>query len=331
MRLCFGTFATVLNLCCSNISQTALIARIVNIIDPNSRYTGIDLTGDRPAIHRLLSCKINFVLSNGNSTEIPALEIIVEDFSNKIAPLIDADKKAYVIITLLKIIQNDKYINFNGKDNFEKYFAISKYQLLLQENFLFSDFLSKILLYTTCSNVENRVGETYVKTLTEDYINNLVKPYAYEYHWNETTQTLTLLFMKYFNIFNQAILDYQINVFIEEIDPSNYMNLKWIENGNAFIKNIINKLLIPYSSDSIELTSFMLIQIQKFIRTLDKYIEYVGYNMRPITESPDIFVPIHRDENIKWAMHFEKETKNYRQQLIDLYQNIYHHMLFAPD
>ena len=38
--------------------------KIINIIDSSSRYIGVDFAGDGPAINRLLSCKIDFILSD---------------------------------------------------------------------------------------------------------------------------------------------------------------------------------------------------------------------------------------------------------------------------
>ena len=45
--------------------------------------------------------------------------------------------------------------------------------------------------------------------------------------------------------------------------------------------------------------------------------------MRPIVEKPDIFVPLYRDENVKWAVEHKKNTEAYRQKLGFIYQEIY--------
>lgn len=42
-----------------------------------------------------------------------------------------------------------------------------------------------------------------------------------------------------------------------------------------------------------------------------------------IVEKPDIFVPLYRDENVKWAVEHKKNTEAYRQKLGFIYQEIY--------
>lgn len=151
----------------------------------------------------------------------------------------------------------------------------------------------------------------------------------HEYRWNESTQTLTLSFLEIFQKFEKAITDYRIADFIEKVDPTNYMDASWIDYCSAFIKDTEKNIWVPYTSNNSDPIGFTLSEIQNFVQTLNEYLDYMGYRMRPIVEHPDTLVPLYRDENAKWASDFRKETIDYRRQLIDIYQKIYYHMLFS--
>ena len=343
MRLCFGTFATVLNLCRHNILQATLIARIVACIDPGNSSIiknwleireqvedygtiTVKIEGNEQTISKLLACKTNFVFAEREDAKIPTQDTIIKRFETLVAPFIHEDKKAKIILTLLNLIKEDKSLDFEKKENFNKYLGMGKQHLLYQTEFTFSDFMGRILLYTVCSNIDNRVGKEYVKDITNDYIDNIVKPYAYGYQWNTSSQTLKLSFMEIFIIFRQAILNYQLEYFIEEVDPTVHVNINNLEKCDDFLKFTETNIWIPFRQESI---CWILQKVQSFGQTLQDYTKYLGTNIRPIAENPSFFVPLFRDENPKWSLNFEKETKNYRQQLIDIYQEIYRHMLFA--
>lgn len=343
MRLCFGTFTTVLNLCRQNILQATLIARIVACVDPSNssiikNYLEIreqveicgtiagKIDGNEQAISKLLACKTNFVFADREDAKIPTQNTIIKRFETLVTPFIDEDKKAKIILTLLNIIKKDNFLDFEKKETFKKYLGMGKQDLLHQSEFIFSDFMGRILLYTACGNINNKVGNEYVKDITNDYIDNIAKPYVYEYHWNTLSQTLTLSFMKIFNIFQQALQDYQLHFFIEEVDPTNYMNINNLEKCDEFLEFTKMNIWLPFGQESI---CWMLKKIQDFAQTLQDYTIYLGNNTRPIAEKPSVFVPLFRDENPKWALSFKNKTMNYRQQIISIYQEIYKHMLFA--
>lgn len=330
MILCFGTFASVLNCCRQHTLQAPFIAKIINIIDSSSRYIGVDFAGDGPAINRLLSCKIDFILSDGVITKVPEQEDVIKRFENEIDPFIDEDNKAKIILTLLDIIRKDKSLDFDKRENLKKYIGFYKEQLLQQNEFVFSDFLGKILLYTICGNVSNKAGITCVKDITLDYINAISKPYVFEFQWDLDMQTLTLQFAKIFNIFNQAFTDYQIDYFILKIDPTNMMNFNWIEKCEKFIEYIRDNIYIPFSPSTTMNSGFMLTKTQQFAQTLNDYLKYLSLSMRPISDTKTYTaVPLFRDENPRWAINFANEVETYRKQLISIYEEIYNHMLFA--
>ena len=92
MKLCFGTFIKILDLCKCNITQEELIAEIVKIVDdPNSRY----ITG-KEALSKLKNCKIDYVFYSGNCNSIPPVNVIIQGIREKVAHYIGEDKKATV-------------------------------------------------------------------------------------------------------------------------------------------------------------------------------------------------------------------------------------------
>ncbi|WP_304975252.1 hypothetical protein [uncultured Acetatifactor sp.] len=283
------------------------------------------MAGDGPAITKLLSCKIAFVLSYGDTINIPEQDYIARQLEISVSPFIDEDMKCKVVIALLDIIRRDEYIDFEKKESFQNYLGFEKQQLLQQSDFVFCDFLAKILLYTICGNVNNKVGAQYAKTITADYINAIARPYLYEYKWNSATHTVTLLYIKIFLIFNNAMINNQIDNFICKIDPTNMMNFSWVETCEIFLNDTKKNIWAPFAWGTLGWT---LQKIQEFAQTLDDYTHYLGLNMRPIAEHPDILVPIFRDEQPQSAMQFSNSVGDYRHQLISIYTELYEHMPF---
>lgn len=77
-----------------------------------------------------------------------------------------------------------------------------------------------------------------------------------------------------------------------------------------FIEFIKEQIWIPFAPKLEVKTGRMLKMIQQFVQTLDDYTGYLGCNMRPIVEKPDIFVPLYRDENVKWAVEHKKKYRS---------------------
>jgi hypothetical protein len=55
---------------------------------------------------------------------------------------------------------------------------------------------------------------------------------------------------------------------------------------------------------------------------VNKLLSDVVLPIQPTYYVKDIFVPLHRDENVKWAMAFQHSTVEYRRKIICLYQEI---------
>lgn len=341
MRLCFGTFASILNCCRQEniITQASFISKLVGIVDSKSRYRGYDhsLSGDGPSIKKLLSCEINFVLSGGKDTKIPCQDTIIKNFQANIVPYIDEDKNAGIIISLLSIIQNDDSIDLEKRETFKKYFGFDKQQLLHQSKFIFSDFLSRILLYTICGKIDNRIGKEYVKLINKNYISDIIHLYNYEYQWNQSTQTLTLSFVEMFNIFSIALRDYSIKYFITEFTPLISADLLWTRTHNRelmtqcrnFCEFINANIIIPFGPDPKPGITYT--KIHQFTEALVRYASdlSMSYSLECITPRGDIFnvFSFEKQENsIKYnLMQMEKSHK----ELITIYQELCDHMFFS--
>lgn len=343
MRLCFGTFARVLNCCRQNIIQSQLIARVVMCIDPQNSSiisnwskvkkqledSGIiteEFECNEPAISKLLSCRKNFIFSDGENADIPTQSIVINRFETLVSPFIDSDKKAKVILGLLDIIQKDECLDSETKENFKKYLGMDKKRLLRQREFIFSGFLGQVLLYTVCGKVDNRVGAGYVKTITPDYIDNATEPYMYDCHWDAFTQTLTLSFVEMYDILKQAMRSYQVGAFIEKIDPTVKLDIRWVEKCEGFLGFIKDRICIPFGQDSANTKGKTLQMIEQLAQTLDEYTQYLGVHMRPIAEDIETMVPIYRDEKLEWYMDFIEKSNHYRQKICSICQEISLHV-----
>lgn len=322
LRLCFGTFIVILDLCKYNITQEKLIAEIVRIIDPNSRYTK-----DRTASNKLKKCQINFVFSQAYFNDVPSIDSVKESMKNNVIPFIDESKIATLILSLLYIIQNESKNRILKEEYFKKFFSVDSNQLLTEKEFVFSEFLGKILLYTLYSGIDNKIGSDCIKFITEDFINAKISPYIEDCQWISPTETLVLLFRKEFTLFNEALENYAVRKFIEETDPTNQINDECLENCENFLVYIRDNIWVPFGQNSI---GKMLQMIQNFSKTLNDYTTYLGKNMIPFSGNPSVFIPRHRDENPRWAMNFEKTVYDYRQQLVTIYDKACKYMLFEP-
>lgn len=194
MRLCFGTFARVLQLCKLDvISDPRLAGTMTRTIDPNCEYIKSE---NATSVHRLLNCTGN--LSPGNITDggtgvirrpgrsISSVLLLAPradrtDLSRKFADdvigLLDENKKLNAVLALLNIIQRDEVIDDDSasgkKRSFEKYVGTTKNALLSQSDYVLSDLLAGIFLYTVAAGVVNTVGRESIAELTLEYLEGL--------------------------------------------------------------------------------------------------------------------------------------------------------------
>lgn len=194
MRLCFGTFAHVLQLCkLKTVSDPILVGTMTRTIDPDCQYINRD---NATAVSRLLKCTGN--LSSGNIenygigvTKKPGESLsrvlqlaptadtsqIRQVFSEMVVSLLSVDMHMQIVLALLDIVEQDTTLDdgsANGKKlSFEKYVGTTKNDLLMQSEYDLSDLLAVLFHYTVAAGVTNTIGRECVKSITLDYINSL--------------------------------------------------------------------------------------------------------------------------------------------------------------
>lgn len=148
------------------------------------------------SVHRLLNCTGN--LSPGNVTDsgtnvmrrpgssisqvlilVPRVDRIVlsKKFADDVVGLLDENKKLNAVLALLDIIQRDEVIDdvstSGKKRSFDKYVGTTKNALLSQSEYVLSDLLAGIFLYTVAAGVVNTVGKESIVELTSEYIEGI--------------------------------------------------------------------------------------------------------------------------------------------------------------
>lgn len=196
-RLCFGTFARVLKLCkLAVVTDPRLVGTMTRTIDPQCQYI---LSENATSVHRLLNCTGNLSPGNimeggvgvirrpGNSISNILLmapkanrDDLVRKFAENVVCLLNEDKKLQAVLALLDIIEKDTILDDDSaegkKTSFEKYVGTTKNALLSQSEYVLSDLLAGIFLYTVAAGVVNSVGRETVQSITPEYLNDLGNP-----------------------------------------------------------------------------------------------------------------------------------------------------------
>lgn len=163
-----------------------LVSTMTKTVDPNSKY---DEAGDS-TISRLLNCQTDFADRTENlskedskrkrlgkivsSARDAKIENVIKEFENAVIVLLRMDKKEQIILALLDIIEKDATINNKHEVGFKKYFGKTKKDQLSQDEYVLSDFLARIFLYTA-AEVDNKEGETFIEAITDEYIADFEK------------------------------------------------------------------------------------------------------------------------------------------------------------
>lgn len=327
MKLCFGVFATILKHCSKKLNQERLVASLAKCVDTYSGYinenvrclSGATIEGDKSAISKLVNCKKNFVFSESEVAQVLDLDRIVKNLNTHIIPFIEDKGKIKFLLALIRVIQFDDSINVEEKEVFKNAFGVSKEQFLEHDEYVFSDIVAKTLLYTVNSDIENIKGADCIKTITKEFVEREINGSIYEYEWNSDKSSLKLFRYKILKIFDDTIRRYNINEFVESVDPTSSIDLSdWIENGDGFIKDTKNQIWDRYDK-----RNPIVKEIQKFAKVLDDYLNYLSSSMRPEYDNMSVSVPLYRDEDVKWSMNFEKTVKNFRLEAISVYNKIF--------
>jgi len=160
MKLCYGTFATTLNLCALDKRyQSKLNSAMLETIDPHGT------SHDEAQASRLFNCKIGLneldIIDPARSAD---KDVIAERFE-AVFKLLDPNKLKLAVLAIRDIIINDGSIDSDTII----YNKISKQKLINQYEFVKADFFSGVFLYTVCST-KNKSKINFSEEITEDYI-----------------------------------------------------------------------------------------------------------------------------------------------------------------
>ena len=176
----------------------------------------------------------------------------------------------------------------------------------MESNFVFSDIVSKALLFTTFGNVKNKYNKGDVFVISDEYINTVTVPYLNDIDWDKGKQALTLTYIEIYNEFTHLIREYGIERFILYDDPKNGLSGSVFDNYSKFRESISHKMVnIDYRRDIWKM-------IALYLSNLDDYINFLSFNM--VEVSPNIFHPI--PDEIKAVFY---ESLNIRKNINKIY------------
>lgn len=285
LRLCFCTFASVLNKCrdMKKINQEKFVTGILKILIPQIPYEkyptfqGDIIEYDKSAISKILSAKINIPFSS--ALPLKPIDEIKKEFSDKIVPYFSEENKIKIILALRDIILNDNHLDLDFKESFNLYYGITKEAFAFQYEFSFTELLSKTLLFTIESGVENTEGKDCIKSITKEYIDKVQSQFNYDIKWDNKEQKLTLTYIKNWILFNELLTKYKIFEFIEKVDPSYRISDDWVELVDGFLQEAPSIITKSSNEKKESINTEILNGIYDFYKTLDQYSTYLGKNV----------------------------------------------------
>ena len=199
--LCFGTLGKVLRECkLDAVSDVLLIGTLTQAVDPTSLYG----ESDGSTVSRLLSCAQN--LSNGqkrrmgrkgrdigyesnrlsnivSAAQTASVEIVQRNVEDNFLPLLNEDKKRYIVSAILKLIYEDESLDVAKHMNFLRFFGKPKSEYLKGTSFVLSNVIACALLFS-CVAVKNTAGKEDAKNINRAFVVSAIK------QWPVTLSTL---------------------------------------------------------------------------------------------------------------------------------------------
>lgn len=174
MVLCYGVLIKILNLWKQskrNPSQKHLQNTILSSIFPPYTLSGVtdsvstDLARCKQGLSKDVIDAARDVIENGQTKETAAYfqKKLIDSGSLKC----DEKSAAAIVSLLLDVIENDTSIPLSTV--VDKVSSTSKKELLMQHDFILSDFLAGIFLYTV-STVDNRVGRRFSSQIDDNFV-----------------------------------------------------------------------------------------------------------------------------------------------------------------
>ena len=169
MKLCFSTYASVLIKCqAAHSTQIKLCRALLDSLHP-------EIEGDYSdsAISDIVHGKKNIPPSDIDIIERCDRKELSQQFNSKVVPLIDSNKRANIVLSLLSIISADQGIRNDSP--VELINNISKEDLVARTAFVFSDLLAGIFIYillytrnTGIPQVDRNISTDFVSQYDKD-------------------------------------------------------------------------------------------------------------------------------------------------------------------
>jgi hypothetical protein len=170
-RLCFGAFAAVLNLCKPSKREPPQY-KLLNTLFSSVCSSYVNAGISQSTSTQLIKCKERVSNDIVNAARDADPNAVAAYFSKNVVKCLNPNKEERIRLAILDIIANDDEI---ADDTVVDSVAdLTKFALLSQREFQSSlaEFLAGVFLYSVIA-VDNRVGQGFVKTITEEYINGL--------------------------------------------------------------------------------------------------------------------------------------------------------------
>lgn len=164
-KMCFGTFATILNRCKASVTnQKDLIGSMLLSVNPDYDITYDDGTTSALATGRKnVSDNIILYLDDVEPKEL------AKTFKSSITPKIDYNKRANVILALKDVIAADSEIA--DTTPVELVNGFSKSDVILRSEFVFEEFVVGVFLYVL-KYTKNDKQVKNVKEISDAYVKN---------------------------------------------------------------------------------------------------------------------------------------------------------------
>lgn len=161
-KLCFGSFGTVLSCCrAASVSQKRLIGSMLLSVNPN-----YDICEDDVAVTALVRGKNN--LSDNVLLYLDdAAPTLSEAFAAQIIPLLDANKKANIVLAFKDILLEDTSIS--DETVIELINGLTKADFLQRNCIVFKDLVAGLFLYVA-KYTDNHAMKKYISEITPTYI-----------------------------------------------------------------------------------------------------------------------------------------------------------------
>lgn len=308
MILCFGIFADILNRCNLGLPQERFVPRLAWVVDRHnsSLAIGLDFDVDDPdgmegnggVVCRLLLCERRLKLRD---KQLPSLQVARERFKSKVMPFINEDMLANAVLAILYIISKDETIETENKESFRRYLGMYKEELLRQTKFDVTDFLTRVLLYTTC--VDNKRGQPYVEEITDTFIEKVANDSWTELKWDATSQTVEVVRSEESNFYDEIESLNELRLALMET-PVNHTDIEWLGVDERVLFPSRYKHMRFKDAETKRRFSARLVQYTKLVHELtDCLIEQQRSTVGPTT---------------MWPIFPDERMQDIRQRLTDL-------------